>query len=89
MINMKFLQSRSQFWQDKKWLKLDDVTPYCLAHRAMPQKSHQLDFVKEKWFRVYCGKYTTEPKLDRTRKLRKFYWNIHPNEWPFKLPRNK
>ena len=65
-----------QGWQDHTWRIVDDLTPYCNSHRDSQSKTHQSESTKDKWFRFYCG--------ERNCRLRKFYWNIHPKEWPFK-----
>ena len=49
---------------------------------------------RNKWFKFYCGPWLkVKGRYDQalwTHKLKKFYWNIHPKEWPFpEYPRNK
>jgi hypothetical protein len=88
----RFFNKMVQGWQRKTFHKFSDVTPYCNSHRDSKFKQHLTESSRDKWFKVYCGPWLKnkrdQPKW--THKLKKFYWNIHPEEWPFpEYPRNK
>jgi hypothetical protein len=90
----RFLNESCKRWQRKDWKKFSDVTPYCNDHRDSKHKQHLTESSRDKWFKFYCGPWLKKPgRYDQpmwTHKIKKFYWNIHPNEWPIpEYPRKR
>lgn len=78
MWGYKFINRMCQHWQDKDWMKIDDVTPYNLEHRA---ERGVLPCVGAYHFRRYCGR-ATGPiwAIYQAGKRKKLYWKLHPQQ---------
>lgn len=75
MWGYKFLNKMCQHWQDKDWMKIDDVTPYNLAHR---EQRGLLPCVGEYHFKRYCGGCGDVGAIHKASKRKKLYWKLHP-----------
>lgn len=77
MWGWKFINKMGQHWQDKDWMKIDDVTPYNLSHR---KQRGLLSCVGEYHFRRYCGSTNTSSTwaIYQAGKRKKLYWKLHP-----------
>lgn len=72
-----YINRVAQRWQQRKWMKLDDVAPYNYKHR---KQRGVLEFVAEYHFERYIGRLPTRrnAQVHRLSKRKKLYWFLHP-----------